>query len=73
MGKTVAVMYIHSTNENVRLVRDRVTRNMDKFVFKTETRIGTQYENSPFYRGTTLWNMLSKELQFADDIHVFKS
>ena len=38
----LSLMYIYLTNENVRLVRDRVTRNMDKFVFKTETRIGTK-------------------------------
>ena len=69
----LSLMYIYSTKENVRLVRDRVTRNIDKFVFKTETRIGTKYENSPFYRGTILWNSLSKELQFADDIHIFKT
>ena len=48
-----------------------MTRNNKKIVFKT--RIGTNYDNSPFYRGTKLWNKLSLNLQFSDDIFMFKT
>ena len=65
-------MYIYSKCDNVRLVRERVTRANEKFVFKTETKIGTKYQNSPFYYGTTLWNNLSKEIQCSDNIFMFK-
>ena len=68
----LSLMYRYSKYENVRHVPGRITRNNQKFFFRTETRIGTKYENSPFYRGTILWNNLPKELQFCDNISMFK-
>ena len=50
------LMYIYSKEDNVQLIPARNTHNANKFVFKTETKIGTKYENSPFYKGTKLWN-----------------
>ena len=35
-----------------------------KFMFKTEARVGKKYENSPFYRGTVLWNKLRRNSNF---------
>ena len=61
-------MYNHSKLKNVRHIADRITCNDNKFVFKTENRIGTEYETSPFYRGTKLWNKLSNEVQDSEDI-----
>ena len=65
-------MYIYSKQDNVRLIRERVTRTNDKFIFKTETRIGTKFMNSSFYYGTILWNGLSGEIQSSDNIFMFK-
>ena len=66
-------MYIYSKNNDARYIGERVTRNNRRFVFKTETRVGKKYENSPFYRGTVLWNKLKTEFQFSDNILLFKS
>ena len=68
----LSLMHRFSKDQNVRQVRNRVTRNNQKFVFKSETRIGTKYEKSPFYQGTTLWNSLSQELQFCDNTSMFE-
>ena len=43
-----------------------------KFVFKTETRIGSKDENSQFYKGTVLWNKLPKDTQFSANLSMFK-
>ena len=58
------LMYIYSKAENVQYIPKRST---DKFVFKTETNIGTKYEKSGFYQGTKLWNNLSREIQESED------
>ena len=57
----------------VQLIPARNTRNANKFVFKTETKIGSKYENSPFYKGTKLWNGLNQEIQYSDNKWIFKS
>ena len=66
------LMYHCSKCENVRYIGERVTRTNQKFVFKTETRIGSKYENSPFYRGTVLWNKLPKDTRFSENLSMFK-
>ena len=65
-------MYHCSKCENVRYIGERVTRANQSFVFKTETRIGSKYENSPFYRGTVFWNKLPKDTQFSEELSMFK-
>ena len=67
------LMYIYSKEEDVHVTHERNTRSAIKFVFKTESKIGTKYENSPFYNGTKLWNSLNSEIQFSDNKWVFKS
>ena len=60
-------------NDHVQLIPARNTRNANKFVFKTETKIRTKYENSPFYKGTKLWNELTHDIQSADNKWIFKT
>ena len=38
-------------------------RNANKFIFKTDFKIGSKCENSPFYKGTKLWNVLNRDTQ----------
>ena len=66
-------MYIYSKTENVQYIPERNTHSTDKFVFKTETKIGTKYEKSAFYQGTKPWNNLSREIQDSEDKWIFKS
>ena len=66
------LMYIHSKNNNVRKIPGRETRNANKFTFKTAPKIGTKYGNSPFYRGTILWNKLERDVQLSENRWIFK-
>ena len=42
---------------------ERITRATMKPVFKTASRCTNIYLNSPFYKGTILWNKLDIDLQ----------
>ena len=66
------LMYIHSKNINVRKIPGRETRNANKFTFKSAPKIGTKYGNSPFYRGTILWNKLERDVQLSENSWIFK-
>ena len=68
----LCLMYKLSKNPENRKVGNRITRQNEKYVFRTDIKIGVKYATSPFYKGTNLWNQLEKEIQFSDNIHVFK-
>ena len=40
--------------------------------FRLDNKIGTKYANSPYYKGTKLWNTLSKEIQDSESIYLYK-
>ena len=65
------LMYLHSTVEGNIKVPQRVTRNNTKLVFNTATRCTGKYLNSPFYKGTVLWNSLDVELQRANNVNFY--
>ena len=69
------LMYLVSKEDNVLNVPVRLTRNAEKVVFKVPRRITPKYEKSPFYLGTTLWNLLSwaRDIQMANSVWEFKS
>ena len=65
-------MYKLSQKGILRKINDRPTRQQEKYVFKTDTKIGKKYERSPYYQETLLWDRLPKETQFAENIFEFK-
>ena len=67
-----SLMYKLSNKGKARKVNNRNTRNHQKYVVKTDTKVGTKYEKSPFYQGTQLWDKLPKETKFTDNIFKFK-
>ena len=66
------LMFILSKDQRFLKVPNRVTRNVDRIVFKVPARITPVYERSPFYIGTKLWNELTRSIQEAQDVHAFK-
>ena len=44
----------------------------DKYVFRIDSKLGTKYSNSPYYKGTKLWDKLTKEVQMSETIFDFK-
>ena len=45
------LMYKMSKNVENRKIYARNTRQQNKFEFKMDGKIGTKYQNSPFYKG----------------------
>ena len=68
----LTLMYKLSQKGILRKITDRATRQQEKYVFKTDSKIGKKYEKSPYYQGTLLWDKLPKETQFAENIFDFK-
>ena len=59
----LSLMYKLSKNEVNRKSGVRRTRQYEKYVFQTDTKIGTKYASSPFYKGTKLWDKMSRDVQ----------
>ena len=66
------LMFILSRDDVFIKVPNRVTRSIDKIVFKVPAKILPVYERSPYYVGTNLWNELPVSVQDAPDIFTFK-
>ena len=66
------LMYLLSRDETFLKVPNRVTRSIDKIVFKVPTKILLIYERSPYYIGTKLWNELNRTTQDSPDVFAFK-
>ena len=64
-------MYIHSRDENNVKVPLRLTRAMNKIVFKTATKCSGKYLGSPFCKGTLLWNSLDSDIQKSNSEFLF--
>ena len=65
------LMYLHSNNEGNVKNPARITRAVTKVVFKTASKCTGRYLNSPFYKGTLLWNQLSSEKQRSNTVLQF--
>ena len=66
------LMYKLSQKGMCRKVTNRPTRQQEKYVFKTDTKIGNKYEKSAYYIGTKLWDKLPTETQFLDTVFELK-
>ena len=65
------IMYMHSRDVNNIKVPVRVTRAISKVTFKTASRCTGKYMNSPFYKGTLLWDNLSANMQHSNSVKCF--
>ena len=70
--QVLTIMYKLSQNEENRKVPSRVTRTINKYVFRVDTKIGTKYANSPYYKGTQLWDKLPETVQKSESLFIFK-
>ena len=66
------LMYIHSKVESNIKKPIRPTRAMSKMVFKVPTRCTSKYLNSPFYKGTVLWDNIDIDLQRVENVNQFQ-
>ena len=70
-NQLLRLMYLHSKNDANVKEPLRTTRAITKIVFKTATKCNSKYLNSPFYKGTVLWNGLSPQQQRTDNVLQF--
>ena len=66
------LMYNMSKDVRNRKIIARDLRSNNKYTFKTDNKVGTKYQRSPYYQGTFLWNELSPTEHFADTVQEFK-
>ena len=66
------LMFNMSLDPNNRKIGPRTLRSNNKYILKTDNKVGTKYQRSPFYQGTIIWNELSKDVQFTDNVYEFK-
>ena len=66
------LMYLHSKVEMNIKTPVRPTRAMIKVVFKVPIRCMGKYFNSPFYKGTILWDNIDRDLQRVTNEHQFQ-
>ena len=66
------LMYLHSKVHTNIKIPIRPTRAMTKVIFNTATRCTSKYLNSPFYKGTVLWDNIDNELQRVNNVHQFQ-
>ena len=64
-------MYLHSRVELNMKKPIRTTRAVTKMVFKTASKCSGKYLNSPFYKGTLLWDKLDNDLQRMNNVKQF--
>ena len=70
-NQLLRLMYLYSKDvENIKQPL-RATRATTKVVFKTPARCEGKYLNSCYYKGTILWNVLSREQQMSDNVNQF--
>ena len=68
----LSLMYKISKEANNIVIPARNTRMHAKVVFRLDRKIGTKYSCIPYYKGTILWNKLTKRVQDSDSIFIFK-
>ena len=68
-------MYKILKNNNNVVIPNRLTQRHMKTVDRkiVDRKIGTKYACSPYYKGTKLWDKLTKEEQDSDTIFIFKN
>ena len=54
-------MYKHKTNHDVQHIFHRATRGADRYKFEVERYNMIKYKNSPYYKGSELWDALPRQ------------
>ena len=67
------LMYNHKSNNNVARLYNRNTRGADRYHFHLERYNTIKYRNSPYCKGTELWDMLRDSTIESDTLFMFKS
>ena len=68
----LSLMFIHKKNHNVQRPFNRATRGPDRYSFHLERYNNVKYKNSPYYKGSELWDTLPLNTINYDTLFDFK-
>ena len=68
----LSLMFIHHQRHNVRRPAPRATRNADRYKFHTERYNNVKYKNSPYFKGSELWDNLPRTTIDCENVFEFK-
>ena len=68
----LTLMFIHKKNENVARVYNVNTRGAGRYHFYLERNNTVKYGNSPYHKGSELWDMLRPTTIECDSLFMFK-
>ena len=68
----LSLMFIHKKNHNVQRPVNRLTRGADRYKFYIERYNNVKYKNSPYYKGSELWDTLPLSTVQCDTLFEFK-
>ena len=66
------IMFLFKSCDKYKKESTRVTRNIDRFIFKTDIVHKEVHSKSPFYCGVALWNQTPLECQNLIEGRTFK-
>ena len=67
------IMFLLKRNKSFCKESKRITRAADRYIFETRIVHMEVYAKSPYLKGVSLWNSLSKDTQLIIDRHRFKN
>ena len=68
----LSLMYIHKNSSDVARIHNRNTRGADRYHFYLERYNTVKYKNSPYYKGSELWDMLLLSTIESETLFNFK-
>ena len=68
----LSLMYRHKTNYDVQHVFNRTTRGAGRYKFDLERYNDMKYKNSPYYKGSELWDELPRQVIESTSLTEFK-
>ena len=68
----LSLMYIHTVHHDVQHTFCRATRGADRCKFEVERYNVIKYKNSPYYKGSELWDALARHIIDSTCLTEFK-
>ena len=68
----LSMMFVHKNNRKTVRIPARNTRGARRDQFDVERYNNLKYKNSPFFKGSVLWNQLPLDIAQSDSIFQFK-
>ena len=72
-SQLLGLMYVYKNGHNVERIFARNTCQRDRYHFITDTYQSGKYQNSPYFKGTVLWDSLPADIILLPTLIEFKT